>query len=73
MDSSFSAGLGGAIGCFFYGLIIATIGCIIMGAIFIKQWIWPKPVKIESTTLIVPEIKLTIKDNKVDTLYIYKP
>ena len=28
--------------------------------------------KIESDYIITPEIKLTIKDNKVDTIYVYK-
>lgn len=27
---------------------------------------------IESTTRIEPELKLTIKDNKVDTIYVYR-
>lgn len=27
---------------------------------------------IESTTRIEPELKLTVKDNKVDTVYIYR-
>lgn len=28
--------------------------------------------KIESDSIITPEVKLIIKDNKVDTIYIYK-
>lgn len=55
-------------------VIIACIGVAIIFAG--KSWIISKIVYdkgyIQSEHLITPEIKLTIKDNKVDTTYIYR-
>lgn len=49
--------------------IMATL--IVIGIVYFI-YTMVKPTKIESKTKIVPEIKLVIKDNKVDTLYVYK-
>jgi hypothetical protein len=35
------------------------------------DWLWIEET-IESTTPIIPEIKLVIKNNVVDTVYVYK-
>lgn len=50
-----------------------VVCCLIFGGIcWIGGYFAFKTDKIESKTLIQPTIKLTIKDNKVDTLYVYK-
>ena len=53
--------------------------CVIAGAIIIGL-VWGATALfsgksrhvIESKTLITPEIKLTVSDNKVDTIYVYR-
>lgn len=54
------------------GPILKTMGILIIYSIGILIYLIIKPTTIESKTKIVPEIKLVIKDNKVDTLYVYK-
>jgi hypothetical protein len=66
-------GFGNALGCIYYGFIGCFVGCVILGGIHIYKWIWPKEKKIESTTIIHPTIKLTVRNNKVDTIYVYSP
>jgi hypothetical protein len=44
-------------------------------SIFIGYFIhkkWGSVEKIESETILSPSIKLIVKDNKIDTIYIYK-
>ena len=57
----------GGIGC---GIFIGIICFIILG---IAIGVISSNKEIISETKIIPEIKLIIKDNKVDTLYVYKP
>lgn len=58
-------GLVGAI-VFLCILVAVVIGCLSWGvAKFTSR-------TIESATRIEPELKLTIKDNKVDTIYVYR-
>lgn len=55
-------------------VIIACIGVAVIfagGSWIISKIIYDKGY-IQSEKLITPEIKLTIKDNKVDTTYIYR-
>lgn len=56
-------------GCFVMFLIV-----ILAAGVFIILYLPnnEEEVVIESKTIIVPTIKITIEDNKVDTLYIYK-
>ena len=42
----------------------------LLGYIFV--YLYTNRNKIESDSIITPEVKLIIKDNKVDTIYIYK-
>lgn len=58
-------GLVGAI-VFLCILVAIVIGAISWGAAKLTSR------TIESTTRIEPELKLTIKDNKVDTVYVYR-
>lgn len=39
---------------------------------YVLAYLYTNRNKIESDSIITPEIKLTIKDNKVDTIYVYK-
>lgn len=54
-------------------LIIACVllGFMVWGIWELIDWLWIDEV-IKSKTKIVPEIELVIKDNKVDTLYVYR-
>ena len=63
---SYGKGLGEAIGC----VIVMTIGitALVMGII----WYSTSDNTIKTDKLITPEIRLEIKNNKVDTLYVYK-
>ncbi len=68
-------GLGSALGDFFQGIFVLLIVCFIL-AIFgvgyaVYSWFFKEETVITSKK-IVPEMKLIIKDNKVDTLWIYK-
>lgn len=54
------------------GPILKTMGILIVIGIVYFIYTMFKPTTIESKTKLVPEIKLVIKDNKVDTLYVYK-
>lgn len=54
------------------GPILKTMGILIVIGIVYFIYTMVKPTTIESKTKLVPEIKLVIKDNKVDTLYVYK-
>lgn len=66
-DMEFGNGFAGA---FFTALIVVFV---VIGG---TTWIISKAVynrsEIESPTEIVPEIKLSIKDNRVDTTYVYR-
>lgn len=64
-------GIGNALSFIYYGFILCFIGCVLLGGYTLYKWVWPKPVKIESKTIIIPTIKLKIKENKVDTVYVY--
>jgi len=44
---------------------------IIWGCWELIDWLWIDH-SIESPTLIVPEIKLVVKNNVVDTIYVYR-
>lgn len=65
-------GFGNALGCLYYGFILCLIGCLISGIIFVKQIFWPKQVVIKTEQRIEPEIQLIIKNNQVDTIYLYR-
>ena len=60
------------------GIINFFIGCFIVAVIGIVYALWSwyhivhMKTEIISTHKIIPALKLTIKENKVDTLYIYK-
>lgn len=69
MDSLGSA-LEGFFTLFFIVFIVAIIG-IIYGAYSFYTQTWGT-IEIVSAQIIQPELKLTIKNNKVDTLYVYK-
>ncbi|MGN6491053.1 MAG: hypothetical protein ACTHLE_03575 [Agriterribacter sp.] len=56
-----------AIGCFFISLIIAVLALTVWAGYTIFT-----PTKIKSKRRIQPTIELVLKDNKVDTLFIYK-
>lgn len=53
----------------FFTFIVVVL-LFLLGYIFI--YLYTNRNKIESDSIITPEIKLIIKDNKVDTIYIYK-
>jgi hypothetical protein len=63
-------GIGQGIGQAFFavGIFCAVLAAIIMGAI----WFFVSSDEIKSEKRIEPKIELIIKDNKVDTLFIYK-
>jgi hypothetical protein len=68
-------GFGDAFANFFKGIIIIAVVSFIVAVIgmgYICYSYFFKDNSITSDKLIVPEIKLIVKDNKVDTLYIYK-
>lgn len=58
----------------FYGMIkLALVGAIIIGfVIFFVTKATYKTNKVESKTLITPEIRLTTDGKTVDTVYVYK-
>ncbi len=68
-------GFGDALGNFFQGVFILLIVCFIAAVLgigyFVYSWFF-KEESIITNKIIVPEMKLIIEDNKVDTLYIYK-
>ena len=55
------------------GLIIfcISIGFLFWGLWELIDWLFIEEV-IQSRKLITPELKITVKDNVIDTLYIYK-
>lgn len=52
-------------------LLGALVVIILWGCWEAIDWLWIDH-SIESTTLIVPEIKLVVKNNIVDTIYVYR-
>ncbi len=56
------------------GLII--IGCLIVGCIWgcweLIDWLWIDDA-IKVSKPLVPELEIIVKDNIVDTLYVYRP
>lgn len=58
------------------GLVEAIAFLCILVAVFVGGISWGVARRtsraIESTTRIEPELKITVKDNKVDTIYIYR-
>lgn len=67
MDGRMFDELGTVLTILFTGFCLFIISLICMGCYFIFH----KPV-IKSETKIQPKIELVIKDNKVDTLYVYE-
>ena len=53
----------------FFTFIVVVL-LFLLGYIFV--YLYTNRNKIESDSIITPEVKLIIKDNKVDTVYIYK-
>jgi hypothetical protein len=51
-----------------FGIVIALA---VWGCWELIDWIWIDDA-IRSTTPIVPEIELVVKDNVVDTIYVYR-
>jgi hypothetical protein len=49
----------------------ALLILLIWGAWELIDWLWIEET-IESSTLIIPEIKLVVNNNIVDTIYVYK-
>lgn len=50
---------------------VVLVACILFGIYSVYSFFFKKPV-IKSDKIIVPEKRLVIKNQKVDTLYIYK-
>jgi hypothetical protein len=69
MDGSF---LGDALSTFFKVVVIMGILLLMSGVYIIYNWYVSKDYEMISSKKIVPELRLTIKDNKVDTLFVYK-
>ncbi len=59
-----------------YALKIITVILVILVAVIVKGcdsiMAWADSTEIKSEKPITPEIRLTVKDNKVDTLYVYR-
>ena len=53
----------------FFTFIVVVL-LFLLGYIFV--YLYTNRNKIESDSIITPETKLIIKDNKVDTIYVYK-
>lgn len=62
--------LGEGIGCLFRAIMILLVAAA-LGAVYFVYSVYV-PDKLESPYPITPTKQLIIKDNKVDTLYIYK-
>lgn len=67
MDSGMFRGIGELIIGLFIVAVLAVLSLIGIGV-----YSFFAPEKVESKKLITPEIKITVKDNKIDTLYVYK-
>lgn len=53
-------------------VLVSVIAALLVGSVgFAVHWFISSK-GIQSHKLITPEIKLTIKDNRVDTIYVYK-
>lgn len=47
------------------------LGLVIFGVYLIIDWLWIDDA-IKSTTIITPKIELVVKNNVVDTVYVYR-
>ena len=56
----------------FFNLLTFIIVVLLFLLGYLLVYLYTNRNKIESDYIITPEIKLTIKDNKVDTIYVYK-
>lgn len=65
MDGNIASGLGTAI------LILVILACIVTFGITCGVSKLIEKDEIVSDTLITPKVKYTVKDNKVDSVYIY--
>ena len=68
-------GLGNAFASFFTGIIITAVVCFILavaGLGYFGYNVFFKEKEVITDKKLVPEMKLIIKNNKVDTLWIYK-
>ena len=64
-----SGDFGKMLGLFFVMGVI--FGLIVFGAYLLVDWLWIDD-SIKSTTIITPKIELVIKNNVIDTVYVYK-
>lgn len=67
MDGSIGKGLGQVFGCLITSIIVLFIGCVGFG-----MYAFFRDDSIKSEHPIKPQIELVIKDNEIDTLYVYK-
>lgn len=51
--------------------VALCVGFIVWGSWELVDWLWVDDI-LKSSYPITPEIELIVKDNKIDTLYIYK-
>lgn len=56
----------------FFNLLKFIIVVLLFLLGYVLSYLYTNRNKIESDSIITPEVKLTIKDNKVDTIYVYK-
>ncbi len=68
-------GFGNGLAAFFNSIFVLLIVFFILAVLGVGyalyNWLW-KDVEIVSHKKLVPELRLTVTENKVDTLYIYK-
>lgn len=64
-----SGDFGKMLGLFFVMGVI--LGLIIFGAYLLIDWLWIDDA-IKSTTIITPKIELVVKNDVIDTVYVYK-